>query len=69
MEGLIKDGRRDFKSLGQMGPNQLSTNPELLIVPFKDREVLGAKGKLKKASFKSSTIYHLHSGGTALKRV
>lgn len=69
MVGLIKDGRRDFKSLEQMGLSQLSSNPELWIVPFKGKEVLGAKDKLKKASFKSSTVYHWHLGGTALKGV
>lgn len=35
MEGLAKDGRHIFKSLGQTGPNQLSVYPTLWIMPFK----------------------------------
>ena len=43
MESLIKDGRQVFKSLGQMGPSQLSANPKLWIVPFKGKG-LGRQG-------------------------
>lgn len=58
MEYLINDGKQVFKSLRQMDPSQLSTNPESESCHSKAKcsWLLSVIGKLKKANFKSSMV-------------
>ena len=59
MEGLIEDGGRILKFLWQPGPGQLAVDSFFRVRPFKSKRswLLDARGRLKKASFKSKTIY------------
>jgi hypothetical protein len=57
--------------LGQSGPGELSVESFLLVLPLKAKSgwLGSAKGRLKKASFKSKTVYQVLEGDKELRSI
>lgn len=67
MQGFAKDSWGVFEIFGELGPNQL------YIVSWHSKAnkdwLFGAKGRLKRSSLRSNTVYQACMGGSEHKRV